>query len=292
MAATTQIVAALVRPTTAPRAWRIVPAPMKPTPVTICAATRVVSVPGGIAPVLPVSIASDRCVYSTDPMQIRMLVLSPAGLPPSSRSSPIAPPSSVARPIWSMRSSRKIWTMRWNISPMEESHLVADVRERALRERARAARTVAQAIEDALRIALQRRRALADRRQRLDHVVGQHAFAVEAAPSRRATLVGHVGDRIGRREPLMQRKNVADLRCAGILPGFAGGIGGGRPELLPNRFGGFEQPDRIPQTLGHLGFAVEAQDALGPGQQRLRLGEETRAVAGVPAARDLPHQLE
>src|SRR5881397_2654133 len=46
MAATTQIVAALVKPTTAPRAWRIVPAPMNPTPVTICAATRVVSVPG------------------------------------------------------------------------------------------------------------------------------------------------------------------------------------------------------------------------------------------------------
>src|SRR5881398_2140596 len=40
-AATTQIVAALVRPTTAPRACRIVPAPMNPTPVTICAAMRV-----------------------------------------------------------------------------------------------------------------------------------------------------------------------------------------------------------------------------------------------------------
>ena len=49
MAATTQMVAALVRPTTAPRAWRIVPAPMNPTPVTICAATRVGSaVPAAI----------------------------------------------------------------------------------------------------------------------------------------------------------------------------------------------------------------------------------------------------
>src|SRR5439155_780953 len=47
MAATTQIVAALVRPTTAPRACRIVPAPMNPTPVTICAAIRVGSARDG-----------------------------------------------------------------------------------------------------------------------------------------------------------------------------------------------------------------------------------------------------
>src|SRR2546429_2891809 len=50
MAATTQIVAALVRPTTAPRACKIVPAPMNPTPVTICAAARVGARLGGAGP--------------------------------------------------------------------------------------------------------------------------------------------------------------------------------------------------------------------------------------------------
>ena len=110
MAATTQIVAALVSPTTAPRACRIVPAPMKPTPVTIWPATRVASV-------APWTIVNDSCVYSAEPMQIRMLVRRPAGLPPSSRSSPMAPPNSVARPSCSSSSSRKMSITRSSIRP-------------------------------------------------------------------------------------------------------------------------------------------------------------------------------
>src|SRR5216683_551514 len=259
MAATTQIVAALVNPTTAPRAWRMVPAPMKPTPVTICAATRVVSVPGGIAPAPALIIASERCVYSTEPMQIKMLVLSPAGFPPSSRSRPMAPPSSVARPSCNIRSRRKISMTRWNISPMEQPHLGADVRDRALCKRAGAIRAIPQPIEHARRFALQRRRALAHRRKRGDHVVGEHALAVETAPARGAALVCHLRHGVGRREPLVYCENVADLRGAGILPGHAGGIGRGRPELLPDRFGRLEQADRVPQALGHLRFAVQAQ---------------------------------
>src|SRR2546426_8958206 len=292
MAATTQIVAALVKPTTAPRAWRIVPAPMKPTPVTICAATRVVSVPAGIAPAPALIMASERCVYSTEPMQIKMLVLSPAGFPPSSRSRPIAPPSSVARPSCNIRSRRKISMMRWNISPMEQPHLGADVRDRALRERARATRAIAQPIEHARRFALQRRRTLAHRRERGDHVVGQHALAVETAPPRGPALVRHLRHGVGRRKSLMHSEDVADLRGAGILPGHAGGIGRGGPQLLPDRFGRLEQADRVPQALGHLRLAVEAQHPLRPGQQRLRLGEEVFGVAAIPAARNLPHQLE
>src|SRR5881394_1243134 len=142
-------------------------------------------------------------------MQMRMLVRRPAGLPPSSRSSPIAPPRSVARPICSMRSSRKISTIRRKISPMEESHLVADVRDGALRQRAGAARTIAQAIEHPLRLAPQLGRALANRRQRLDHVVGQHALAVEAAPPRRPALLRHLRDGLGWRKALMERVDVA-----------------------------------------------------------------------------------
>src|SRR5881394_4031028 len=207
MAATTQIVAALVRPTTAPRAWRIVPAPMKPTPVTICAATRVVSVPAA-SPPLADSIESERCVYSTEPMQIRMLVRSPAGLPPSSRSRPMAPASNVARPICSISSRRNmstIWVnMRLSLLPgLEEAHPLTHLHDGTLRERPRTVRARAQPGEHAGRIAPQRLGALADRRQRPDHVVGQHALAVEAPPPRRPALLRHLRDGLGWRKALM-----------------------------------------------------------------------------------------
>src|SRR5216117_182182 len=100
------MVAALVRPTTAPRACRMVPAPMKLTPVTICAAMRVGSA-------FPPASETDSLVYSTEPMQIRMFVRRPAGLPPSSRSRPIAPPNSVARLSCRNSSRRNISTICW-----------------------------------------------------------------------------------------------------------------------------------------------------------------------------------
>src|ERR1041384_3023362 len=191
MAATTQIVAALVRPTTAPRAWSIVPAPMNPTPATICAPTRGGLLPRAIAPAA-LSIASERCVYRTEPTQIRMFVRSPAGLPPSSRSKPIAPPNRTASPICSISCSRKISTI-W-LNTLEESHFLAYLRDRPMRERARSTRAIAQAIEYARGFALQFRRALAHRRQRLVHVVRQHALAVEAAPPRRPALLRDLRD--------------------------------------------------------------------------------------------------
>src|SRR5438132_6344093 len=167
------MVAALVRPTTAPRACRMVPAPMKPTPVTICAAMRVGSA-------FPPASETDSLVYSTEPMQIRMFVRRPAGLPPSSRSRPIAPPNSVARPTWSISSRRKISTTCLNI--LEQSHPLAHIRDRALRQRARAVGTAAEPLEHSSGIAFERRRAFAQRRQLFDHVVRQHPFAVEAPP--------------------------------------------------------------------------------------------------------------
>src|SRR5438128_5407119 len=98
MAATTQIVAALVKPVTAPRVWRMVPAPMKPTPARIWAATR----PGS-----PRSAAmrTERSVNRVAPMLMRMLVRRPAGFPFSSRSRPMAPPSTTARTSWTSSSS-------------------------------------------------------------------------------------------------------------------------------------------------------------------------------------------
>src|SRR5258705_2016797 len=129
-------------------------------------------------------------------MQIRIFVRRPAGLPPSSRSRPIAPPSSVARPTWSISSRRNISTICLNI--LEEPHLVAHVRDCPFRERARAVGAVAQPIEHASWVALQRRRALADRRERLDHIVGQHTLAVETVPPGGPALLRDLLHRIRR----------------------------------------------------------------------------------------------
>src|SRR5713101_5076409 len=110
MAATTQIVAALVRPVTAPRVWRMVPAPMKPTPARIWAATR----PGSP---LSAAMRTERTVNRVAPMLMRMLVRRPAGFPFSSRSRPMAPPSKTARTSWTSNSSRSACAPCGNRSP-------------------------------------------------------------------------------------------------------------------------------------------------------------------------------
>ena len=68
----TQIVAAVVIPSTVSPWRRIAPPPRKPMPVTICPATRLVSP-------TPLVISRDRIVNSAEPTAIRMLVRSPAG---------------------------------------------------------------------------------------------------------------------------------------------------------------------------------------------------------------------
>src|SRR5437867_7037498 len=206
---------------------------MKPTPVTIWPATRVASV-------APCTMESDSCVYSADPMQIRMLVRSPAGLPPSSRSRPMAPPSSVARPSCSMRSRRKIWTIRVNTSPMEESHLVEHLSDRAVRQLTSFFGSATKPFHHSRRIILKAFRASAYRRESLDHIVRQHALAVETAPARSATFVGDLGDGLRRRKSMGQRVNVADLGRPGILACLARRVGCGGLGLLPDRLGRFE----------------------------------------------------
>src|SRR5258705_2232546 len=115
-------------------------------------------------------------------MQIRIFVRRPAGLPPSSRSRPIAPPRSVARPTWSISSRRNISTICLNI--LEKSHLVPHLGDRALGERTGLVRACTKQFPYTHRIQLELCRALADRRQRLDHIVGQHTLSVESAPPR------------------------------------------------------------------------------------------------------------
>src|SRR5690606_11086243 len=83
-AAASQIVAAVVKPMTRPESLSSTPAPRKPTPVTIFAATRT----GSSSP----PIRSENVVNKVAPVQIRMIVRNPAGRSRYSRSAPISPP--------------------------------------------------------------------------------------------------------------------------------------------------------------------------------------------------------
>src|SRR6185312_2562920 len=90
MAATTQMVAAVVRPLTCSPWCMIAPAPMKPMPVTIWAAMRV-----GSASTTPVKFL-ETIMNKHAPTQIRMLVRRPAALSESSRSMPMIAPKTSA----------------------------------------------------------------------------------------------------------------------------------------------------------------------------------------------------
>src|SRR5256885_14599425 len=93
----------------------------------------------------------------------------------------------------------------------------------------------------------------------------------------------------------MDRENVTDVRVAGVFPRHPGGVGRRGLELLPDGPRRTEQAVRVAETLRHFPLAVESEHALRRGEERLRLGKgEAAAVreAGVPAARDLAHQLE
>src|SRR5215475_12486790 len=82
--ATTQMVAAVVRPKTNPCAWSTEPAPRNPIPVMICAPMRV-------SPK-----AFEMLINSVEPTQIKMFVRSPAGLSRIWRSIPMIPPRMAA----------------------------------------------------------------------------------------------------------------------------------------------------------------------------------------------------
>ena len=104
IAAVSQIVAAVVSPRTEPRCTKISPAPMNPSPETICAATRDGSTttwPGTTTFWKPYLLISRN---SADPRPTIVWVRRPADFCRSSRSSPIAADSANARassPTWS-----------------------------------------------------------------------------------------------------------------------------------------------------------------------------------------------
>ncbi len=89
MAAVTQMTAAVVMPLITRWPCRITPAPRKPMPVTICAATRPES------PVVVVK-ANDAMVNVADPRHTRESVRSPAGFSRRCRSPPTRRPQRIA----------------------------------------------------------------------------------------------------------------------------------------------------------------------------------------------------
>src|SRR5436189_1859506 len=98
IAATSQRVAAVVSPRTE-RPWRMIaPAPRKPIPLTICAAIRVGSIRAYAWPAATKSLKpyAETSVKSAEPRQTTRCVRSPAPRSRSSRSMPIAPPSTAA----------------------------------------------------------------------------------------------------------------------------------------------------------------------------------------------------
>src|SRR5256714_4668269 len=98
IAATTHSVAAVVRPRTE-RPWRMIaPAPRKPMPVTIWAAIRVGSARTTLAPEArnEWNPYAETIVKSAEPSETSRCVRSPASRSRSSRSSPIAAPSTAA----------------------------------------------------------------------------------------------------------------------------------------------------------------------------------------------------
>ncbi len=89
MDAETQMIAAVVAPLTRRRPCRMTPAPRKPIPVTICAATRPES------PVVLVK-ANESIVKTAAPRQTRAIVRMPAGFSRRCRSPPMSMPHAMA----------------------------------------------------------------------------------------------------------------------------------------------------------------------------------------------------
>ena len=110
MAAVIQIEAAVVRPRTEPRRTKISPAPMKPIPETICAATRDGSRTISLCSSTSVNPYLLTSMNSAAPMPTRAWVRRPASFWRISRSRPMAADSSAATP------SSPIWSHPWPLS--------------------------------------------------------------------------------------------------------------------------------------------------------------------------------
>src|SRR6266481_4169899 len=125
MAASTKIVAAVVKPTSPPPSRKIAPAPRKPIPCTRLEAMRVEDV----SPYIFAN-SKERIVNSAEPMQTKALVRIPAGRRWRSRSTPIAAPSNAAKLSRKRISWREnIWIARISLAPTQFYYLELELRQ-------------------------------------------------------------------------------------------------------------------------------------------------------------------
>src|SRR5439155_19346417 len=115
---------------------------------------------------------------------------------------------------------------------VEQAHAAAHLRHGLAGEHPRLRRARAQRRAHAARLRLKRLRLLADGSERGYHIVRQHAFAVEAAPARSATIVRYPRLGLGAREALVDGEGVADVGVAGDFTSGTGVIGCCRMEIL------------------------------------------------------------
>src|SRR5438876_3125162 len=180
-----------------------------------------------------------------------------------------------------------------SLRAFQEPHPAPHLAHGAARDGARLGRAGSPQVCHLARLCLENLCPLANGGERGYHIVRQHPLAVETTPSRGAAVVRHELERVRRREALVNGEDVADVGVARVLPRDARRIGGRGFELFPDGLRRVEQRDRVPEALRHLGLAVEPEDTLRRREQGLRLGErEPVREPGVPAARDLAHQLE
>ena len=114
------------------------------------------------------------------------------------------------------------------------------------------------------------------------------------SPSLPAALLADLVDDLRRVERPMQVVDVAHLRRPGVGPPHPLGVGHRRTQLRPDLFRRLQQPDRVPQGLGHLRLPIETHDAPRRCQERggLRKVRLIRRETRVPPARDLARQLQ
>src|SRR5262249_23088110 len=167
-----------------------------------------------------------------------------------------------------------------------EAYSLADLGEGLLRHGPGLARPVAKNFLDPLRIVLELLLTLTDRLQVGDDVVGQRAFAIDAADGCRRAPRAYPLDAFRVREKRMQGVNVADVRVPRVLAPDACRISGRRRQLPADAVIVLAEGDGIANRLRHLRLSVEPQDLRGTRQQRLWFWE-----IFTPASIEAPHDL-
>src|SRR5216684_7830329 len=171
-----------------------------------------------------------------------------------------------------------------------ELHGVVDFLHGLLGEAAGALGALVQDLDDLLRLLDEMLPALADRGQRRQHVLEQHALAVEAADGGGAAA-GRAGlaVRLGREDPV-QVEDRTHLRIAGVGAALARGVRDHRLDLGGDLLAGVREVDGVAVGLRHLP-PVRARHLRDLGQLGLRLREHG-SPGVVEAARHLAGQLD